>query len=208
MGFSRQEHWSGLPFCSPGDHSDSGIQPGSPAVQADSLPSEQPGKPIYFRSPNWGYLLCSQAKGSSSSKETSSLFSPNTEVLGIKLQAFSDSEINLSLQVKYLVISAILGPLEYVSLYFIFSAYPYLNLCNCMHFLCRGSGRKNFVRSRSGETWLSTHWPERPYPHVIRGNKEEKAVGPELRVLTRYLLRVLIIAWVCDKSHHLAHLLI
>ena len=46
MGFSRQEYWSGLPFPSPGDLPDPGIEPGSPALQADSLPSEPPGKPI------------------------------------------------------------------------------------------------------------------------------------------------------------------
>ena len=38
MGFSRQEYWSGLPFPSPGDLPDPGIEPGSPALQADSLP--------------------------------------------------------------------------------------------------------------------------------------------------------------------------
>ena len=37
MGFSRQEYWSGLPFPSPGDLPNSGIEPGSPALQADSL---------------------------------------------------------------------------------------------------------------------------------------------------------------------------
>ena len=37
MGFSRQEYWSGLPFPSPGDLPDSGIKPGSPVLQADSL---------------------------------------------------------------------------------------------------------------------------------------------------------------------------
>ena len=36
MGFSRQEYWSGLPFPSPGDLPDLGIEPGSPALQADS----------------------------------------------------------------------------------------------------------------------------------------------------------------------------
>ena len=46
MGFSRQECWSGLPFPSPGDLPDPGIKPGSPALQADVLPSEPPGKPI------------------------------------------------------------------------------------------------------------------------------------------------------------------
>ena len=40
MGFSRQEYWSGLPFPSLGDLPDPGIEPGSPALQADTLPSE------------------------------------------------------------------------------------------------------------------------------------------------------------------------
>ena len=44
MGFSRQEYWSGLPFPSPGDLPDPGIEPGSPALQTDALPSEPPGK--------------------------------------------------------------------------------------------------------------------------------------------------------------------
>ena len=44
MGFSRQEYWSGLPFPSPGDLPDSGIKPRSPALQADALISEPPGK--------------------------------------------------------------------------------------------------------------------------------------------------------------------
>ena len=44
MGFSRQEYWSELPFPSPGDLPDLGIKPGSPALQADSLSSEPPGK--------------------------------------------------------------------------------------------------------------------------------------------------------------------
>ena len=42
MGFSRQEYWSGLPFPSPEDLPDPGIEPGSPALQADTLPSEPP----------------------------------------------------------------------------------------------------------------------------------------------------------------------
>ena len=42
--FSREEHWSGWPFPSPGDLPNPGIEPGSPALQADSLPSETPGK--------------------------------------------------------------------------------------------------------------------------------------------------------------------
>ena len=46
MEFSRQEYWSGLPFPSPGDLSGPGIKNGSAALQADSLPSGPPGKPI------------------------------------------------------------------------------------------------------------------------------------------------------------------
>ena len=45
MGFSRQEYWSGLPFPSPGDLPDPGVEPRSPALQADSLSSELQGVP-------------------------------------------------------------------------------------------------------------------------------------------------------------------
>ena len=48
MEFSRQEYWSRLPFPSPGDLPHPGIKPGSPALQADALSSEPPGKP-----PKW-----------------------------------------------------------------------------------------------------------------------------------------------------------
>ena len=48
MGVSRQKHWSGLPFPSPGDLPDPGIEPGSAAFQADSLLSEPPGKSKNF----------------------------------------------------------------------------------------------------------------------------------------------------------------
>ena len=44
MGFSRQACWNGLPFPSPGDLPDPGIEAGSPALQADALQSEPPGK--------------------------------------------------------------------------------------------------------------------------------------------------------------------
>ena len=49
MGFSRQEYWSGLPFPSPGYLPNPGIEPGSPAFQADALTSEPPGKPTPSR---------------------------------------------------------------------------------------------------------------------------------------------------------------
>ena len=55
MGFPRQEYWSGLPFSSPGDLSDSETEPVSPALAAGLLTTEPPGKPqtvkqmVYFR---------------------------------------------------------------------------------------------------------------------------------------------------------------
>ena len=68
MGFSRQEYWSGLPFPSPGDLSDPGIQLVPPALQADSLPLNHQGSvPSVRRAvqnasgeaalcPTWGHL--------------------------------------------------------------------------------------------------------------------------------------------------------
>ena len=50
MGFSRQEYWSGLPLPSPGDLPKPGMEPASPALQADALPSEPPGKPKWGKS--------------------------------------------------------------------------------------------------------------------------------------------------------------
>ena len=56
MGFTRNEYWSGLPFPSPADLPDPGIEPLSPALQVDSLPTELQGKGeiyeiIYFCHP-------------------------------------------------------------------------------------------------------------------------------------------------------------
>ena len=48
MGFSREEYWSGFPFPSPGDLPNPGIEPRSPALQADALLSEPQGSPIYL----------------------------------------------------------------------------------------------------------------------------------------------------------------
>ena len=45
MEFPKQEYWNGLPFPSPADLPDPGIEPRSPTLQADTLPSEPPGKP-------------------------------------------------------------------------------------------------------------------------------------------------------------------
>ena len=46
MGFSKQEYWNGLPFPSPGDRPNPGIEPGSPALLVDSLWTELSKKPL------------------------------------------------------------------------------------------------------------------------------------------------------------------
>ena len=53
MGFSRQEYWSGLPFPSPGDLPDPGMEPRSPALQADALTYEPAGKLSMYISKNY-----------------------------------------------------------------------------------------------------------------------------------------------------------
>ena len=53
IGFSRQEYRSGLPFPSPGDVPNPGIEPRFPALQADSLPTELPGKYVIIFYPKW-----------------------------------------------------------------------------------------------------------------------------------------------------------
>ena len=68
MGFSRQEYKSGLPYPSPGDLPNPGIEPRSPALQADALPSELPGKPIvssYSPPSLLSWLCCSAHCGKS-----------------------------------------------------------------------------------------------------------------------------------------------
>ena len=49
MEFSRQEYWSGLPFPSPGNLPDPGMEPRSPSLGADALPSEPPGNPTWLK---------------------------------------------------------------------------------------------------------------------------------------------------------------
>ena len=67
VGFSRQEYWSALPFPSPGDLPNPGIEPRSPTLQVDSLLSEPPGKPtlIHCKAPTMG-----EAKGFPDGKPT------------------------------------------------------------------------------------------------------------------------------------------
>ena len=59
MGFSRQEHWSGLPFPSPGDLPNPGIEPRSPTQQADSLLSKPPVKYLKYTGPSQTFAIVS-----------------------------------------------------------------------------------------------------------------------------------------------------
>ena len=72
MGFSKQEYWSGLPFPSSGDLPDPGIEPGSPALQADALPSE----PLFHRID----LICKLLMRSQRSTESGNLINLETKV--------------------------------------------------------------------------------------------------------------------------------
>ena len=87
MGFSRQEYWGRLPFPSPGDLPDPGIEPRSPAFQADTLTSEPPGKPWHFfptdqetSSWRWAYLPQTTEQTRSQEARWTGLPSPNTQV--------------------------------------------------------------------------------------------------------------------------------
>ena len=77
MGFSRQEDWSELLFSSPGDRPDPGIKPRSLTMQADSLLSEPPKKPIQVRLQLHSISL-------------------NMSYFGIQLQIFSNFDFNFS----------------------------------------------------------------------------------------------------------------
>ena len=62
MEFSRPKYWSGQPFPSPGDLPNSGIEPRSSALQADSLTFEPPGKPSFAIGENKFVLFCFNVK--------------------------------------------------------------------------------------------------------------------------------------------------
>ena len=81
VGFSRQEYWSGLPFLSPGDLPHPGIKPTCPALQANSLPTEPPGKP-YPQSVWWIQRKRSANQGTESFTKRWDLGHPCTIMFG------------------------------------------------------------------------------------------------------------------------------
>ena len=62
MGFFGQEYWSGLPFPSPGDLPDPGIEPASPAFTGGFFTTEPPGKPVFANLKKYLKSLISQRK--------------------------------------------------------------------------------------------------------------------------------------------------
>ena len=106
MEFSREEYWSGLPFPSPGYLPDPGIEPRSPAFQADTLPSEPPGKL---------HMLSSTAK-----KKKQSLKAQQRALNELKIHLMNEvlneyqlcSERNVNLVVSYSTrLTAVMGKL-------------------------------------------------------------------------------------------------
>ena len=105
MEFSRQEYWSGLPFSSPRDLPNAGIGPGSPSLQADSLPMSYQGSPgninilanvvrcllLFLKSPfNNQQVLVAQ-------KERKLKFGLNSEIM-LHFSSFSYSKFHMVLQ--------------------------------------------------------------------------------------------------------------
>ena len=73
MGFSRQEYWSGSPFPSPGDFPNPGIEPGSPALQAETLSSEPPGNELTLNNLDEGPSPISVCKWEKSTDDSNPL---------------------------------------------------------------------------------------------------------------------------------------
>ena len=98
-GFSRQGYCSGLPFPSPGDLPDSGIEPGSPTLQADSLPSKPPGKPT-SQKPRIQHML-SEADITRVHMTTGTYFAKVMVVISGQCYTFLFKSQNLLIFLKY-----------------------------------------------------------------------------------------------------------
>ena len=110
MEFSRPEYWNGLLFLPPGDLPDPGIKPGSPALQADSLPTELSGKPpvklkhcLFLPTKSGPFVYALSSEGMTSSCPTL-LFSFDAELSRIfQVLALVTSSLNLISSRKSLV---------------------------------------------------------------------------------------------------------
>ena len=115
LGFSRQEHWSGLPFPSLEDLPNPGIEPGAPTLQTDALLSEPPGKPQLLRSWHLSTHVCT-----------------HTHRLQLSLHPFKICLVLLVYlyqQHKNLAINSIIFPSSYVFIFlpsFVFFLFSFL----------------------------------------------------------------------------------
>ena len=106
MEFSRQEYWRGLPFPSPGDLPNPGIEPRSPALQTDSLPSEPAGKPKSRKAPT--FLKGNQYIGTDHTGDTSWLLQLLIQVyewISTVSRVFSSRYSSSSLRFSYVFLS-------------------------------------------------------------------------------------------------------
>ena len=115
IGFSRQEYWSGLPCPLPGDLPNPGIKPRSPILQANSLPSEPPGKPksTAVGSPPFSRdLLNPGIKPGSPALQADSLLPELAHKIhiGYQLQNFHSSIPSFSPSIYYLLITHSVPP--------------------------------------------------------------------------------------------------
>ena len=100
MGFSRKEYWSGVPGPLLGDLPDSGMEPASPALQADSILLSHQGNPVNFHRPLKCFFVSKEKKfdQKSSHGRFSTVFSSYNSREGMPLRAGGESRINCPIQ--------------------------------------------------------------------------------------------------------------
>ena len=140
MGFSRQECWSGLPFPSPGDLPDPGIEPGSPALETDTLPSEPPGKPSASVSP-MPFLPFIVPISAWNVPLVSLTFLKRSLIFPVLL--FSSIPLHWSLRKAFLSLFAILWNSAFRWIYLSYSPLPFTSLL--FSAICKASSENHFA---------------------------------------------------------------
>ena len=137
MGFSRQEYWSGLSFPSPEHLPDPGIEPGSPALQADALPSEPPGKSRYvYLTQIVQYKLMSKLETSLSSEKIILMLDKNPSKLTWHMNSWQSPQyINFQNQMRSRSHHFIFLDFEKVV-----GGFPGGPVVKTLRFHCRGQG--------------------------------------------------------------------
>ena len=118
MGFSRQEYWSGLPFPSPGDLPNPGIETRSPALQADALPSEPPGKSDILK---WKYKYFASGFVLKSIQQLPIYLKQMHKMFAVVFETFNNMTPILFIILSHIILSQ----LSYVSLKFPSNKYDF-----------------------------------------------------------------------------------